>query len=402
MDLNQLSGKDLVTQKVESSLPCYPALESLDSLRVPLRVEEDRLLEWIDQLEEREPFVHRAEGAQISSGEEAWRDWKNELRRRAAQISLPGVHQLEETARSAIVSASAQQGKRIRFKSLSADDSPFICLDPSTHEILRSALVHLVRNAVTHGIESPVERQARGKPAEGVISLCLTWSQGGFLLELSDDGRGLQEDRIREQASKAGVSAARTLPLEELVFHPKVSARDSSEKDIWAGTAVGLDAVRSTLRDHGGDITAHAQAAGRGALFRIRIRPYRFGLNVVRFSLKNDKQPRTFYMSDFSVRDWRGADPSEAPAARLADFFSRGGLSAFAFERFIRGPQGVSPVEPQAWLASILENSSLEWDINGESEFRLFQRAEQSWAAKIPKGAPGYGYQLGLAPLLDS
>lgn len=124
-------------------------------------------------------------------------------------------------------------------------------------EVLRKTFVHLLRNAVDHGLEAPDVRQAKGKKAAGTIYIDLREHQDGFLeIDLSDDGAGLRLDRIYEKAKNMKLFGPNQKPtIEEIanfIFVPGFSTA-SSVSEI-SGRGVGMDAVRKVLADVGGQI----------------------------------------------------------------------------------------------------------------------------------------------------
>jgi two-component system, chemotaxis family, sensor kinase CheA len=130
--------------------------------------------------------------------------------------------------------------------------------DKSVLDMLFEPLVHLVRNALDHGIEMPDERKALGKPVEGVLSLTARQSGDRVVIEVSDDGRGLDEQRIRRAAvargllSEEAASALAEAEALQLVFQPGFSTA-SSVSDL-SGRGVGMDAVRTAVEGVGGHV----------------------------------------------------------------------------------------------------------------------------------------------------
>lgn len=126
-----------------------------------------------------------------------------------------------------------------------------IDVDRSVMEVLRPALVHVIRNAMDHGIEPPAVRAAAGKPEQGRLSVRARSGSGRLEVEVTDDGAGLDADRIREKAVEAGLVTAEdaaVLPYEEVVAfvtRPGFSTRDSAGE--ISGRGVGLDAVQEGL-----------------------------------------------------------------------------------------------------------------------------------------------------------
>jgi two-component system chemotaxis sensor kinase CheA len=147
-------------------------------------------------------------------------------------------------------------------------------LDKTLVEALKDPLVHLVRNAVDHGIEAPDVRAAAGKPAEGRL-LLRAWHEAGQVhLEVTDDGGGLPLDRIRERAIERGLvtrEAAAALGERDwisFVFRPGFST--ASRVTSVSGRGVGMDVVKANLERVGGTIDLWTQPGG-GTRVRMRI-----------------------------------------------------------------------------------------------------------------------------------
>ncbi|AMW32962.1 two-component system, chemotaxis family, sensor kinase CheA [Fervidobacterium changbaicum] len=128
-------------------------------------------------------------------------------------------------------------------------------------EMLLNMLVHLVRNAVAHGIETPEERLKKGKPEVGKITI-RSYVQGSELfLEIEDDGKGLDFEKIREKARQKGLGNLRP---EDVIFVPGFSTKE--EADGTSGRGIGLDAVKNFAMARGGDVEV-VTALGRGTKF---------------------------------------------------------------------------------------------------------------------------------------
>lgn len=147
-------------------------------------------------------------------------------------------------------------------------------LDRSVIEQIGGPLMHLVRNAVDHGIEPPEERQRLGKPAAGRLRLAAVQEEEGILVVVEDDGRGIDTDRVREKAVALGLlsaeAAARLSEEEavELIFHPGLST--ASQVTDVSGRGVGMDAVRAGLQALGGSVEVETQR-GHGTRFVLRL-----------------------------------------------------------------------------------------------------------------------------------
>lgn len=143
-------------------------------------------------------------------------------------------------------------------------------LDKTFIEMLVDPMTHLVRNAVDHGIETREERAAAGKPPKGTISL-RAFSRGGHIhIEVRDDGRGLNPDRILRKAIERGLLLPDARPSEDelylLIFEPGFSTAD--QVSDLSGRGVGMDVVRQNIRALGGRIEVDSRT-GHGSTFRL-------------------------------------------------------------------------------------------------------------------------------------
>lgn len=144
-------------------------------------------------------------------------------------------------------------------------------LDKGVIEKIVDPLNHIVRNAIDHGIEMPDERQAAGKPAQANIRLS-AWHQGGHIaIQVSDDGKGLNRDKILSKARDAGMSLPDNMPdsdVWQLIFAPGLST--AAEVTDISGRGVGMDVVRRNIQSLGGtvDIESHT---GVGTKVTIRL-----------------------------------------------------------------------------------------------------------------------------------
>ncbi|ODA67713.1 Chemotaxis protein CheA [Methyloligella halotolerans] len=147
-------------------------------------------------------------------------------------------------------------------------------LDRQVLEFVRDPLTHLIRNAADHGIETRAERQAAGKPEQGNIRLRAFAEGGHIVIEISDDGRGLNAQAIRDKCLEKGLATAAELAqlddreLQQFIFQPGFStAREITDV---SGRGVGLDVVRSDVEVIGGTIELKSSGP-QGSLFVMRI-----------------------------------------------------------------------------------------------------------------------------------
>jgi chemosensory pili system protein ChpA (sensor histidine kinase/response regulator) len=149
-----------------------------------------------------------------------------------------------------------------------------VLIDKMILEHLNSPMTHLVNNAITHGIESPQERMAKGKPALGTISVRAFLQGNQTVITVGDDGAGIDADQVKRKAIEKGLigdqEAEHLSPQEvyELLFHPGFSTKDQA--DDFAGRGVGLDVVQTSLIDVRGTVTIDS-VLGKGSTFTIRL-----------------------------------------------------------------------------------------------------------------------------------
>ncbi len=147
-------------------------------------------------------------------------------------------------------------------------------LDKTIIEAIGDPLTHLVRNSIDHGIEAPAKRVTAGKVATGVLRLRAYHEGGRVNIEISDDGNGIDSDRVKQRALERGLithERARSLAQHEihgLLFLPGFSTAEKVTN--ISGRGVGLDVVKSNIERLGGSVDIDSQL-GRGTTFRIRI-----------------------------------------------------------------------------------------------------------------------------------
>jgi two-component system, chemotaxis family, sensor kinase CheA len=163
---------------------------------------------------------------------------------------------------------SGKMGKKIELKMAGEQTE----LDKTVMEKIGDPLVHLVRNSMDHGIEMPEVRKAAGKPETGVVTLNAYHQGGNIIIEISDDGAGLNKDKILKKARERGLVREEENPTEEqifdLIFAPGLSTADQVS-DI-SGRGVGMDVVRKNIRALGGTVDVKSQQ-GKGTTFLIRL-----------------------------------------------------------------------------------------------------------------------------------
>lgn len=170
--------------------------------------------------------------------------------------------------RRAVEEIARDRGKRIRFELSGAETE----IDKSLADRLAEPILHLIRNAADHGVESPEARAAAGKPPEGVVSLRARRDSGLLSIRVEDDGMGIDPEAIRARAVESGrLAADARVDAEELMgllFEPGFSL--STEVTKWSGRGVGLDAVKRAVAALRGTVRI-ASEAGLGSTALIRL-----------------------------------------------------------------------------------------------------------------------------------
>ena len=147
-------------------------------------------------------------------------------------------------------------------------------MDTTIVELMADPLIHLVRNAIAHGIEPEEIRRRKGKPPQGTIHLGAAHKGGSIYIEVADDGRGIDVEAVAEAARRGGFVTAETLArlgerdILDLIFLPGLTTATSVT--TAAGRGVGMDVVRSNVSRLGGEIEVQTEAE-RGTRFRIRL-----------------------------------------------------------------------------------------------------------------------------------
>lgn len=167
-------------------------------------------------------------------------------------------------------SLSRELNKKVKLEIIGADTE----LDRTIIDEIGDPLVHLIRNSLDHGIETPDERVAKGKPEEGIVKLRAFHSGNHVFIEIEDDGAGIDKEKIMNKALENGVVTDEDLEkmtdqqIYSLLF---ASGFSTAEKvtDV-SGRGVGLDVVRTTFESLGGVVTVDSEL-GKGSLFSIQL-----------------------------------------------------------------------------------------------------------------------------------
>ena len=242
-----------------------------------VRVDVDRLDELhglVEQLVTGRITIRRAiEDGDLESAETSLNDFDkvtSRLQNTVMDMRLIPLRRVVSNLPRVVRDVARDQGKEVSFEMHGED----IELDRSILSEIEDPLIHVLRNAVDHGIEPPEEREAAGKPREGTIELRAERQRDHVTIVVEDDGGGIDADAIRAKAVSEGVvseSEAESLPDEDvydLVFHPGFSTAD--EVTDVSGRGVGMDVVHSTVDQLDGTVDVDSEL-GEGTRVELRL-----------------------------------------------------------------------------------------------------------------------------------
>jgi len=193
-----------------------------------------------------------------------------ELQDQAMRTRMQPVSLLFSKFQRVVRDLGKELGKKIELKLGGAETE----LDKSLIEAIRDPLTHIVRNSCDHGLENPLDRKRAGKGERGTLSLDAYQEGGQVVIEIVDDGRGIDPNFILKRALEKGLlssdrAAALTPPqIQELVFLPGFST--ATEVTAFSGRGVGMDVVRTNVEKVGGVIEL-ASRPGKGTSIKLRI-----------------------------------------------------------------------------------------------------------------------------------
>jgi len=295
--------------------------EPTASLRVPV-AKVDRLINLVGELVITQAIVAQAVAALSSERLSALAEAVAEMDRHARDLHeqvlgmrMVPVRSLFARVPRLVRDVAAALGKQAVLE-VSGEDTE---LDRTVIERIADPLTHLVRNALDHGLEPPDARLAANKPPAGRIGLTAYQQGGSIFIEIADDGRGLDRERIVATAVAANLVAPGAALTDEqvwaLVFHPGFST--ATHVTEVSGRGVGMDVVRRNVEALGGTITIQT-TPGRGTRFRIKL-PLTLAImdgQVLRVGEQQYVMPLVAIRE--SVRPARGSIHTIGPGAELA------------------------------------------------------------------------------------
>jgi two-component system, chemotaxis family, sensor kinase CheA len=191
-----------------------------------------------------------------------------ELREAVMRVRLVPIGEAFERMRFAIREIAREQGRQVSVQLEGGATE----MDKLLVERMHEPLLHLVRNAVSHGIETPARRAAAGKPAEGRVTLRAASVGERIVIEVADDGAGIDAALVIEKGRAQGLvpadADASAVDLLELLCAPGFSTR--ADADLASGRGIGMAVVHSTVRELGGELQLDT-VLGRGTCYRVEL-----------------------------------------------------------------------------------------------------------------------------------
>ena len=194
----------------------------------------------------------------------------NQLQEGTMRIRMIPISQVIGRFPRMVRDLSRQAGKEVEIEIHGADTE----LDKTVMDIIGDPLIHILRNAIDHGIESPAERQAQGKPIQGKIILSVYHQGNQVMIEVEDDGKGIDLNLVKEKAIQQQLIAAqeadklRDQEIASLIFHTGFSTVETVSH--LSGRGVGLHIVKRYLEQLNGSIELEA-TPGKGSTFTIKL-----------------------------------------------------------------------------------------------------------------------------------
>jgi len=279
---HRLLGEILVEEAVVPAKVVSAALDKQQQIKERkasenrfIRVEAEKLDQLVDLVGElviaganTQLLAHQAGAVEVIESAANLFRLVEELRNRALGLQMVQIGSTLQRFQRVVRDVGKELGKQVELY-ISGGETE---LDKSVIEQIGDPLMHLVRNALDHGIEPAAERLVKGKPEKARVELNAYHESGSIVIEVTDDGRGLDRDKILAKAVSRGlVGPGQNLPDGEvynLIFEPGFSTADSISN--LSGRGVGMDVVRRNVEALRGHVQLHSQL-GSGTTVRIRL-----------------------------------------------------------------------------------------------------------------------------------
>lgn len=248
-----------------------------------------------------------------------------QIRDRSLDLRMIPIGEVFQRFPRVVRDVSKELGKKIDLVITGAETE----LDKSMVEKLGDPLTHIVRNAIDHGIESMEVREASGKPSVGKVRLHAYHDSGCIVIEISDDGKGLDAEKIRAKAIERGMISPDAVLNEGDIYKLIFAAGFSTAEKVTnlSGRGVGMDVVKRAIEQLRGDIELESEK-GRGTTLRIRlpltlaiINGFQVGVGKAVFVVPLDMVDECIEFSAEAGRDYTNLRGQVLPFVRLRELF---------------------------------------------------------------------------------
>lgn len=258
--------------------PAAPAAGGEPLVQTTIRVDlerVDRLIDLVGELVINQAMLAQqvveaglARSSTIALGLDDLEQLTREIQDSVMAIRAQPVKSVFQRMPRLVREVAAATGKRVRL----ATEGEGTEVDKTVIERLSEPITHMIRNAIDHGLETPAERAAAGKPEEGLVRLSAQHRSGRIVIEVADDGRGINRERVRTMAVERGIVEPDAILSDEevdnLIFAPGFSTA-SAVSDI-SGRGVGMDVVKRSIQALGGRIVITSRP-GEGSTFTLSL-----------------------------------------------------------------------------------------------------------------------------------
>ncbi len=299
-----------------------------------------------DTVERSERHLPAAQFRAMQEDVEAVEREIRELREGVMRVRLVPIGEIFRRMPFVVRDLAREAGRAVHVAMAGQDTQ----IDKFLVERMMDPVLHIVRNAVSHGIERPDERQAAGKPPAATLQLNASAAGETVIIEIADDGRGIDAERVATRARQAGLpvpeGALDNAALLEIISAPGFSTRDQS--DHVSGRGFGMNVVRQTLQELGGTIQLET-APGRGTRFTIEL-PLTLAITAAMLARVGDQvfaipQAAVREVAEIDIAGIRALQGSEIvefrgtplPVVRLSEVLGLPGVAADRCHAFIVG-----------------------------------------------------------------
>lgn len=261
-------------QQVKKPTPAKPPAPAVSSIRVDIN-KIDRMVNMVGELVITQAMIMQRMNSlpqeyleKLTSGVSELSRHTRELQEAVMSVRMQPVSSVFSRMPRIVRDLSKKLNKKVRIEMKGEATE----IDKTVIEQLSDPLTHMIRNSVDHGIESPEERASKGKPEEGVVNLSADNSGGRIIIQISDDGAGVNRDKVLSKAIEKGVISEDTnlspAEIDMLIFAPGFSTAEAVT-DV-SGRGVGMDVVRKNIKDLGGEVEM-SSVPGEGSTFLISL-----------------------------------------------------------------------------------------------------------------------------------